>query len=873
MDNMQTRGQGLTRQEAAARLLTAGANTLPAGSKRPAWLRFLSQFNNVLIYILILSAIITGSLQHWVDTAVIVSVIFINALIGFIQEGKAEDALDSIRRLLSPQALVVRDGRQQHVDASLLVPGDRVILSAGDKVPADITLQIANSLRMQEAILTGESLDIEKDPDTIAYAGTLVTHGNGAGTVTATGKNTEIGRISQSLGAVESPETPLTRKLTRFFRYLAFMIVCAALAIFVFGVYVRHLPVDEMFMVMIGIAVSSIPEGLPAAISIILAIGVRIMARRNAIVRSLPVVETLGNTTVICTDKTGTLTHNELVVAHVVTAEHAFTISGVGYTPAGQFFHHGKEIVLADYPAAAGMLHGAILNNDAALQLVDGEWVLHGDPTEGALMAFALKAGHTREDIHSRFPRRAEIPFSAEQRYMATSHADSAGKGVIYVKGAPEKLLGMCRLQMDGDGKLESLQPDYWRRETELLAANGERVLALACKKTDVAPDALSPEDIESGLIFLGLFGITDRPRLEAAPAIALCHRAGIAVKMITGDHALTASALGRAIGIPGADKVLTGAEIDALPDGELAKAVEGVNIYARMFPHHKLRLVAALQGNGHVVAMTGDGVNDAPALKAADVGIAMGKHGTEVAKDAARIVLADDNFASIAAAVEEGRNIYKNLRYTIQFMMVTDFAEGLSLIISLLSGLSLPITPLQILWINTVTSVTLSLAFAFAPHHKDAMNIPPIQQQAPFFTGRKVLSLVFHILLIALGTIAAFLLMTPSMSEAGARTVAVNVLIGFQVWYLWSLFPARTARSENWARHYMPVLLATLGTLILQLPFCYAAWMQKIFSTQALGAGEWLVIFSLSGTILVWHRIENAIGIRIRRQSPTTAS
>jgi len=379
------------------------------------------------------------------------------------------------------------------------------------------------------------------------------------------------------------------------------------------------------------------------------------------------------------------------------------------------------------------------------------------------------------------------------------------------------------------------------------------------------AQDALAPDDIETGLILLGLFGITDRPRLEAAPAIALCHRAGIAVKMITGDHSLTATAIGRAIGIANADKVLTGSEIDAMSDAELEQNILTVNIYARMFPQHKLRMVTALQKLGHVVAMTGDGVNDAPALKAADVGIAMGKQGTEVAKDAARIVLADDNFASIAAAVEEGRNIYKNLRYTIQFMLVTDFAEGLSLVISLLAGLPLPITPLQILWVNAVTSVTLSLAFAFAPHHKDAMDVPPIRQQAPFFNPRKILSLAFHILLIALGTIAIFRYLVPSMGEASARTAAVNALIGFQIWYLWSLFPVRTARSAGWLRHYAPVLLATLGTVILQAVFCYSPWMQKIFATTGLDMRAWLVVVLASGAILVWHRSEAAIGFWIR--------
>lgn len=861
---------GLTQGEAATRLTQHGSNVIPTGPKRSALKRFMSQFNNILIYILLLSAIITGLLQHWVDTAVIVSVIAVNALIGFIQEGKAEDALASIRKLLSPQALVVRDGRQQRIDASQLVPGDAVILAAGDKVPADLQLVSVSSLRIQESILTGESLDIDKNVQDgtadkssgIAYAGTLVTYGSGTGIVTATGGTTEIGRISQSVGAVEAPETPLTQKLGRLFRYLALMIVVAALGAFVFGVYVRKLPVDEMFMVMIGIAVSAIPEGLPAAISITLAIGVRLMARRNAIIRHLPVIETLGNTSVICTDKTGTLTHNELVVSHVVMADHAFTVSGVGYAPDGKFMLEGAEVKLTDYPAAHGMLHGAVLNNDAALQQEENAWVLHGDPTEGALMAFALKADHTREQVQGEFPRKAAIPFSAEQQYMATSHADGDGQGIIYVKGAPEKILAMCNHQMDGAGNTQQLQPEYWRGKVNVLAGTGERVLAIACKKTGEAPAALAPEDIESGLVFLGLFGITDRPRAEAASSIALCRRAGITVKMITGDHALTASAIGREIGIPGSDKVLTGAEIDAMSEEQLSEVAESVNIYARMFPQHKLRLVKALQMRGHVVAMTGDGVNDAPALKAADVGIAMGLHGTEVAKDASKLVLADDNFASIAAAIEEGRNIYRNLRFTIQFMMVTDFAEGLSLLVSLFAGLTLPISPLQILWVNTVTSLTLSMAFAFAPHHKDAMDSPPVLARAPFFTSRKVLSLFFHVALIAMGTIALYSYVAASSGDtAVARTAAVNVLIGFQVWYLWGLFPKRTKRSEGLVRHYAPVLLATLSTILLQLAFCYAPWMQDIFATKPLDVSHWLTILLASSAIIFWQKVENAIG------------
>jgi magnesium-transporting ATPase (P-type) len=864
--------RGLSQQDAEIRLATHGPNVIPARHARSTVGRFLAQFNNILIYILMASAVVTGLLQHWVDTAVIAAVIISNAFIGFIQEGKAEDALAAIRRLLSPYATVLRDGKRIRLDAALLVPGDTVLLAAGDKVPADLRLVAASQLRAQEAILTGESLEVEKEAcpagaeqgsarQSTAFSGTLITSGSGTGIVTATGLRTEIGRISASVNAVESPETPLTVKLSRLFRHLAVMIILSSAGAFLFGVYIRHLPVEDMFMVMIGIAVSSIPEGLPAAISITLAMGVRLMAQRNAIVRQIPVIETLGNTTVVCTDKTGTLTYNELAVSHVVTAEHSFTVSGVGYTPDGKFLLAGQEIELGDYPAAHQMLHGAVLNNDASLQLREDTWVLHGDPTEGALMAFALKAGHTREKLHAEFPRTGLLPFSAEQRYMATLHSLKGSDSIIYVKGAPEKLLDMCDRQMDGAGKARKLQKDYWHGQIGALARKGERVLALAFKRIDSSPDALRSRDVESGLLFLGLFGITDKPRAEAAPAIAQCRRAGVAVKMITGDHLLTAAAIGHEIGIEASDRVLTGAEIDTLSDIELDTIAEKVNIYARMFPEHKLRLVKALQRRGHVVAMTGDGVNDAPALKAADIGIAMGIQGTEVAKDASKLVLADDNFATIAHAIEEGRNIYKNLRYTIQFMLVTDFAEGLSLLIALLAGWALPVTPLQILWVNTVTAITLSLSFAFAPHHKDAMAERPRSARASFFSVRQVASMAFHVALISLGTIVLFLYETQATGEVvTARTMAVNTLIGFQVYYLWGLFPPRSGRSAGWLRHYAPVLLATLGIVLAQALFCYTPWMQAVFITAPLNLLQWGTIVMVTSVIFVWIKIERLI-------------
>ena len=864
---------GLSEEEAAARLELYGANALQAAKPISFTTRFLRQFNNALIYVLMGAALITGIMQHWTDTGVIATVILINALIGFFQEQKAEAALLAIRNLLSPRATVLRGGIPHLIAAELLVPGDIVLLTAGDKVPADIRLLEVHSLRVQEAILTGESLDVDKAADPVlqeaalgersclAYSGTLVTAGQAKGIVVATGGGSQIGQISGLLRGTESPQTPLAVKLARFSRLLAAFIVLLSIGVFLFGIFIRHTPMDEMFMVMIGIAVSAIPEGLPAIISITMALGVRAMAKRNAIVRHLPVIEALGSVTVICTDKTGTLTKNELAVTDIVTAEHSFNVKGAGYSPEGNILLHEEEITLAEHPTVHDMGLAAMLNNDSVLTLKANSWELNGDPTEGALMAFACKTGQEQKKTEGSWPRTDVIPFSAEQRYMATLHHSSKGEGIIYIKGAPERLLSMCDSQQSADGSDEPLDVEYWQEQVGKLAGEGKRVLAIAHRHTSKAHRSLSHEDVQEKLILLGLFGIMDTPREEARAAIAACIDAGIVVKMITGDHKLTASAIGGMLGIPGSARVITGAEIDHMSDDALAQSVEDVNIYARMHPEHKLRLVMALQAQGEVIAMTGDGVNDAPALKRANVGIAMGRQGTEVAKEASDLVLADDNFTSITHAVEEGRNIYRNIRRTIQFMLVTDGAEGLTLLAATLIGFTLPITPLQILWVNMVTAVTLSLAFAFAPHDASVMRYPPLPLGAPLFTRKTVGAMLWHIALITGGTIGLFLYATQSGSDiAIARTTAVNALVCFQIYYLWGMFLIRNRAAGFQPGHYMPLLVSSVGVIFLQLVFTYSPWMQEIFSTASLGAMEWLKVVAVSSIIMIWLGMEKLI-------------
>lgn len=851
--------QGLTDTEAALRLERFGPNAMPVQRAYSALRCFLSQFNNVLIYILLGSAAVTAFMQHWTDTGVILAVTLINAAIGFFQEYRAEQALAAIRNLLPLRASVLRDGHARLIDAVELVPGDVVLIAAGDKVPADLRLLSAHALRAQESILTGESMDVEKSAEAaaggcMAYSGTLIVGGQGKGVVVATGADTEIGRISASVGGAKPPVTPLAHKLSRLSRWLAALIIGAACGVFLYGVYGRGLPAGDMFMVMIGIAVSSVPEGLPAAISITLALGVRAMARRHAIVRHMPAIETLGRVTVICTDKTGTLTRNELAVSHIATAEHAFTVTGVGYTPEGKCLLEDKEIALSDYSAASQMLQGATLNNDATLRLKAGVWELNGDPTEGALLTLALKAG---QDRGTQPARQDVIPFSAEARYMATLH-HYADKAISYVKGAPEQLLSMCDREMRNDGETDPLRLDYWQALVAEMAERGERVLAIACKPLPIHHAKLQPKDIAGSLILLGLFGITDKPRPEAAAAIAECYRAGIEVKMITGDHVLTAAAIGDELGIARCERVMTGSDMDKLSDAALAKLAREIHIFARMHPSQKLRLVQALQSQGEIVAMTGDGVNDAPALARADIGIAMGRQGTEVAREASRLVLADDNFASIVHAIEEGRNIYERLKRTIVFMLATDGSEGLCLVLAVLAGLTLPITPLQILWVNMVTAVTLSLAFAFAPNDARLMRLRPLAPDTSFIDTSLAGRMVLHVVLMAFGTLGIFYYVqargTP-LEEA--RSMAVDALVFFQVYYLWAFFPRPDRHGWAWL---LPLAIPSLGVIGLQWLFTQWQVLQQLFDTRSLAPAQWAFIALATAPIWLWLTVEQRI-------------
>ncbi len=721
LERLHSSAAGLDADEAARRLAAHGYNRLPAPKRQGPLLRLLRQFHNVLLYMMLFASLVTALLGFWVDSAVILLAVVVNALIGFVQEGKAANALDAIRDMLSLHALVLRDGQRQALDAERLVPGDVVLLASGDRVPADLRLFETKNFHVDESALTGESVPVEKgcvavaidallgDRRCMAYSGTLVTSGQARGVVVATAGDTELGRIGTLLREVRTLATPLLRQIASFSRWLALAILLLAGATFVLGTLWQGQPMVDMFMLVVALTASAIPEGLPAIMTVILALGVQRMARRNAIVSRLPAVETLGSVTVICSDKTGTLTRNEMTVQRIVTADQVIEVSGAGYAPLGGFSHNGEGLDPAGRDDLQEIGRAALLCNEARLHQEGEAWQLEGDPTEGALLSLGLKLGLDPQALAAERPRSDAIPFESEHRFMATLHHDHAGQAMVYLKGAPERILDMCEAERVGDS-VRPLDPDYWRRLATDTAARGLRLLAIARRAMPAEQRTLDFADVEHGFTLLALVGIIDPPREEAVAAVAECQAAGIAVKMITGDHVDTARAIGAMLGI-GIDRpALTGAEIELLDDQRLREVLPGVDVFARASPEHKLRLVQALQASGEVVAMTGDGVNDAPALKRADVGVAMGNKGTEAAKEAAEVVLADDNFATIANAVREGRAVYDNLKKFILFMLPTNGGEALIVIAAILFQLTLPMTPAQILWINMVTSSTVSV-------------------------------------------------------------------------------------------------------------------------------------------------------------------
>jgi len=865
-----SRPAGLRTEEAAERLARFGPNRLPPAHRRSPLSRFLLQFHNVLIYVLLASAAVTVALGHWVDASVILGVVVVNALIGFLQEGKAEKALESLRSLLSLQAIVLRDGIRKPIQAEDLVPGDIVFLQAGDKVPADLRLLNVRELQADEAMLTGESLPVRKGAEAVAasvplgdrldmaFSGTIVTSGQGSGVVVATGQETELGRISAMLSQVQTLTTPLLRKMSAFARILTGAVLATAAATFVFGIWVRGYSAVEMFLAAVGLAVAAIPEGLPAIITITLAIGVQRMAGRQAIIRRLPAVETLGSVTVICSDKTGTLTRGEMTVQTIITAEGRFSVTGVGYDPHGAFLLGEKEVCPADYPILEELVRAGLLCNDASLAEEGESRGIRGDPTEGALLVLAEKMGFALHDSHENWPRDDVIPFESEHRFMATLHHDHGGRIFVALKGAPERLLDMCSMERRGSGDV-LLDRQVWEVQTQVLGREGMRVLAIAGGEMSPGCKNLQYADVGGGMVFFGLLGLIDPPRPEAIESVRRCRQAGIRVAMITGDHLVTALAIARGMGIAEEEAGLSGADLERMGEEELREKMGKVSVFARAAPEHKLRLVKTLQALGEVVAMTGDGVNDAPALKRADVGVAMGIKGTEVAKEAAEVVLADDNFASIAHAVEEGRTVYDNIRKTILFILPTNLAEALVILTAIGMGTLLPITPVQILWVNMITAVTLGLALAFEPPEEDVMRRPPRDPREPILSGFLLWRLLYVSLVMLTGVFALFLWEREGgRSVQEARTVAVNTLVLFEAFYLPnSRYMYRTVLSVRGLLGNRILLGAQLLVILFQLLFTYAAPMQLLFETTNISASVWGRIVVTAASVFVLVEVE----------------
>jgi magnesium-transporting ATPase (P-type) len=870
---------GLDAGEAAARLQKYGPNRLPEGRKRGPLMRFVSQFNNILVYVLLGAGFTKMMLGLWVDAAIILGVVVINGLLGFIQEGRAEKALDSIRNMLSAEARTLRGGATRMLPAEELVPGDVVLLESGDKVPADLRLADVKNLRTEEAALTGESVPADKttnpvsekatvgDRESMAFSGTMVVSGRATGVVVGTGSQTELGRINQLLAGVSALETPLLRQIKKFGYAITAVIGVASILIFAYGRWVRDMGFVELFQAVTGIAVSVIPEGLPAIITITLAIGVQRMAQRHAIVRRLPAVETLGSVSRICSDKTGTLTLMEMMVVSAATAEAEYEVTGNGYAPEGEVTQDGKPA--GEDPVLELLGRVSLLCNDAELFQHEGVWTVEGDPTEGALYPFAAKLGMDRQAEQSAYPRIDAIPFESEHRFMATLHQDAGGQTMLLVKGAPEVILEHCDRQQTRDGQPAPIDRAHFLQASDELAARGERVLALAWQPNPaVKAGALSPADLPKDLVLLGLIGLLDPPRKEAIEAVRECHGGGIRVTMITGDHKITAAAIARMLGIGDGTTAIAGAEIEEMDTATLQERVQDVDVFARASPEHKLRLVKAIQANRQIVAMTGDGVNDAPSLKKADIGVAMGIKGTEVTKEAAEMILADDNFASITAAVREGRTVYNNIEKAILFMLPTNVAQALVIAVAIFFGFTMPITAPQVLWVNMVTSVALGLVLAFEPHELDVMRRPPRAVDRPILTRFGIWRVLFVGLALLAYTLAAFFLMkSQGASDQLARTVAVNAITIGQVFYLLNsryLLDSSLSLEAHLGNRYLPLGIGAV--VVLQLLFTYAPPLQALFDTEPIPLWVWPLLV-LGG--LVFFLVVEAEKLVIRSSEP----
>jgi len=875
---------GLTSNDAMLRLKTYGHNQLDEAPPTTVWQMLWEQFNNFVIILLVVAAIVSVLLGDWVEAAAIMTIVILNAALGVIQERRAEEALAALREMAAPEANVLRDGRRISIPARELVPGDIVFLEAGNYIPADLRLVEAVNLRIDEAALTGESVPVQKDArlrleagiplgdrKTTAFMGTVVTYGRGRGVIVSTGMHTQIGMIAEMLQAVEQEQTPLQRRLDQFGKVLGWAALAVCGLVFLVG-WMRGTPPLDMFIIAVSLAIAAVPEGLPAVVTISLALGMREMIKRNALIRRLSSVETLGSATVICSDKTGTLTQNEMTVTRVAADGEFISITGSGYTPKGEFLRDDKSVTLSEYPAILTTLWIGALNNDATLELEsyqDGEttYRMIGDPTEGALIVAAAKAGALPSPLNQAYPRIQEIPFDSERKRMVTVHtvqdprsediSPFSDKGqhesyVITTKGAPDVVLQQCTYYQNRENQAVPLDDEQRRR---ILAANDAmtqdalRVLGVAYRVTQVLDDDYDGEiedDLEKDLIFVGLIGMIDPSRPEVTPALRTARKAGIRTVMITGDYPNTARAIAEDIGLlEEGHKVLTGSDLNQMDDDTLRREVTRTDVFARVSPQHKMRVVQALRANGEVVAMTGDGVNDAPSIKQADIGVAMGITGTDVTKETADMVLTDDNYASIVSAVEQGRVIYSNIRKFVYYLLSCNLAEIAIIFLATLAGLPSPLTAIQLLWLNLITDGAPALALGVEKGDPDIMLKPPRSPSEPIINRRMQLGIGVQTVAITTVTLLAYWIGLQYFPETA--TTMSFVALSFS-----ELLRAFTARSENY-----PILKvglfsnrsmnwAVVSSLVLLLAVVYVPFLRPIFNTSPLGLAQWQYLLPL---------------------------
>lgn len=874
LKDLSSKKDGLTEKEFGSRVRKYGPNKLKSGKKTPKWIKFLRQFTDVLIIVLLIAAVITFALEpDSIDWIVIASIVLINAIIGYVQEEKAEDAIEKLKKMSSPKAMVLRKGKRKEIDASELVPGDIILVEAGMRIPADSRLIEAHALKVNEAALTGESMAAEKTSNKLpietplaerrnmVFMTTNVETGRGMAVVTETGMDTEIGKIAGMIQAVERTETPLQKRLKKLGKVLGILVLGICVLMLALEIWREwdHLSFEiavELFETAVSLAVAAIPEGLPTVVTIALAIGLRTMAKKNVIVRKLPVVETLGSATVVCTDKTGTLTTGTMTsdVVHIDGKE--IHVTGSGYEPEGSFFIANKEI--DPRRMGDGMEHlfmASLLCSEANLEKEDGQWKILGDTTEGALIVLAEKAGWVTSEIRGEDPREDEIPFDADRKMMSTLH-NVEGKMIGYTKGAPESVLGICDRQWSDESIkiFDQGMKDEILKLTENMAMQGYRTLGVS----------YSPEGrMEDRMVFLGIVGIRDKVRPEAKDAVKTAKRAGIRPIMITGDHRLTATAIGKEIGIIRSGKEsINCRDLDGMTGKEFSKTVKRVSVYARASPEHKVRIVKALKEMGQIVAMTGDGVNDAPSLKTADIGVAMGITGTDVSKEASDMIITDDNFASIVSAVEEGRSIYDNIRKVIQFLLSCNMGEVTVMLVAILMGWELPLVALQILWMNLVTDSFPALALVTEPKEPGLMERKPRDPKESAITKDMIISIGISSVIITIGTLAVFWYYHDHLKESIeiSRTMALTTMVFFQMWTaIASRSTTHTMAEIGWFSNKKLIGAIALA-IALMIPVIYVPFMQNAFGTSGLVLSDWGIILSVSVfglvAVEVWERI-----------------